>query len=96
MIAIIFEVTPGPGQMDAYLGHAAKLRPVLDRHPGFVSVERFQSLSAPEKLLSLSFFSDEAAVAAWRNTSHHRATQDAGRQSIFADYRLRVAEVSRD
>jgi heme-degrading monooxygenase HmoA len=96
MIAVIFEVTPAPGQMDTYLAHATKLRPLLDGHSGFISVERFQSLSAPEKLLSLSFFTDEAAIAAWRNTPHHRTTQSAGRHGIFTDYRLRIAEVSRD
>lgn len=96
MIAVIFEVTPGPDQMDTYLHRAAKLRPILDTHPGFISVERFQSLTDHKKLLSLSFFTDEAAITAWRNTSHHRSTQSAGRQSIFADYRLRIATVSRD
>ncbi|SIT75571.1 Heme-degrading monooxygenase HmoA [Yoonia rosea] len=96
MIAVIFEVTPAPGQMDTYLAHAAKLRPLLDDHPGFISVERFQSLSDPQKLLSLSFFTDENAISTWRNTRHHRNTQSAGRHGIFLDYRLRIAEVSRD
>lgn len=96
MIAVIFEVNPNPGQRDAYLDHAAKLRPMLDAHPGFISVERFQSLTDPAKLLSLSFFSDEAAITAWRNTPHHRATQSAGRHDIFADYRLRIAAIARD
>ncbi len=96
MIAVIFEVQPAAGQMDTYLAHAAALRPELDQQPGFISVERFRSLADPDKLLSLSFFEDEAAVAAWRNTHHHRSTQTAGRSGIFADYRLRIAEVCRD
>jgi len=96
MIAIIFEVLPAEGQQDAYLSHAALLKPQLEQIEGFISVERFQSLSQPGKVLSLSFFEDEAAVARWRNHSGHRATQAAGRDGIFADYRLRVAEVMRD
>lgn len=96
MIAVIFEVHPAHGQIDHYLDHAAPLRPMLDDVEGFISVERFRSLSDPTKLLSLSFFADEAAVAHWRNTDHHRNTQSAGRSGIFRDYRLRIAEVSRD
>ncbi|WGH79074.1 antibiotic biosynthesis monooxygenase family protein [Jannaschia ovalis] len=94
MIAVIFEVTPGAE--DAYLDHAARLAPLLDAHPGFISVERFRSLADPAWLLSLSFFEDEAAVRAWRARPEHRATQAAGRAGVLADYRLRVADVARD
>lgn len=96
MIAVLFEVWPAPGCRDRYLDLAAALRDELDGTDGFVSVERFESLAEPGKLLSLSFFRDEAAVAAWRNTRAHRATQARGRGGVFADYRLRVARVIRD
>lgn len=96
MIAVIFELEPAPGQQAAYLDHAAALRAELEAMPGFISVERFESLSAPGKLLSLSFFADAEAVAAWRNRPAHRAAQKAGRSGVFAGYRLRVAEVLRD
>ena len=96
MIAIIFEVEPAEGRQDDYLDHAARLRPELERMDGFLSIERFESLTTPGKLLSLSFWRDEAAVAAWRNHAGHRLAQAAGRGGIFADYRLRVAGVIRD
>lgn len=96
MIAVMFEVWPAPGQEERYLDLAATLRPELSQIDGFLSIERFQSLSEPGKLLSLSFWRDEAAVAAWRNTPAHRATQAAGRDSVFTDYRLRIATVVRD
>ena len=96
MIAVIFEARPREGQGNAYLDMAAKLRPLLEGLDGFVSIERFQSLSDPAKLLSLSFWRDEAAVAEWRRVEAHRAAQSAGREIIFADYRLRVAAVLRD
>ncbi len=96
MIAVIFEVWPADGRRDGYLDHAARLRPELERIDGFISVERFQSLTDPDKMLSLSFWRDEAAVARWRNHDQHRATQAAGRSGIFRDYRLRVAGVLRD
>lgn len=96
MIAVIFEVRPAEGQRDTYLDLAAKLREELVRMDGFISVERFQSLTDPGKMLSLSFWRDEAAVAGWRNHAHHRATQSAGRSGVFAEYRLRVAAVLRD
>ena len=96
MIAVIFEVEPAESRFDDYLDHAARLRPVLERMPGFISVERFRSLTDPGKLLSLSFWQDEAAVAGWRNRVEHRASQAAGRDGIFRDYRLRVAAVLRD
>lgn len=96
MMAVIFEVTPAPGQRNAYLAAAAALRPLLEQIDGFISIERFESLSEPGKLLSLSFWRDEAAVAQWRQADPHRATQQAGRAHIFADYRLRVAAVVRD
>jgi heme-degrading monooxygenase HmoA len=96
MIAVIFEVEPAEGQRDAYLDIAARLKPELEAIDGFISVERFESLANPGKMLSLSFFRDEAAVAAWRNTEDHRHAQAAGRGGVFADYRLRVAQVLRD
>ena len=96
MIAVIFEVEPAEGRRDAYLDIAARLKPELDAIDGFLSVERFESLTTPGKMLSLSFFRDEAAVAAWRNTEDHRHAQAAGRGGVFSDYRLRVAKVLRD
>jgi heme-degrading monooxygenase HmoA len=96
MIAVIFEVVPHPDHRHDYLGIAAELKPVLERIDGFISVERFESLTAPGKILSLSFWRDEAAVAAWRNLEPHRRAQAAGRREVFADYRLRIAEVVRD
>jgi heme-degrading monooxygenase HmoA len=96
MIAVIFEVWPASGRKTEYLEHAARLRGVLEHVDGFISVERFQSLADPEKLLSVSFWRDEAAVAQWRRHAGHRATQAAGRKGIFRDYRLRVAGVIRD
>lgn len=96
MIAVIFEVTPQSGHTQTYLDIAAALRPRLDHIDGFISIERFQSLSDPSKLLSLSFWRDEAAVAQWRNTEEHRAAQGAGRSGVFRDYRLRIAAVMRD
>lgn len=96
MIAVIFEVWPAEGEMGHYLELAAALRTDLEQIDGFISVERFESLYTPGKLLSLSIFRDEAAVAAWRNRPGHRATQARGRNGVFANYRLRVAQVLRD
>jgi heme-degrading monooxygenase HmoA len=96
MIAVIFEVLPHAEHRQAYLDTAANLRPHLEQIDGFVSVERFESLSQPGKLLSLSFWRDEAAVQQWRTLEMHRQAQSAGREHLFADYRLRVAEVRRD
>lgn len=96
MIAVIFEVVPHPGHRQDYLDHAARLRPLLEEIDGFISVERFQSLADPGKLLSLSVFRDEAALAQWRGIEAHRAAQQAGRGGLFADYRLRIATVIRD
>ncbi|TGQ02269.1 MULTISPECIES: antibiotic biosynthesis monooxygenase [unclassified Mesorhizobium] len=96
MIAVIFEVQPAEGRREAYLGIAAELRPLLDGIDGFISVERFQSLADQNRMLSLSFWRDEEAVKAWRNTEEHRQAQQAGRGGIFAGYRLRIAHVVRD
>lgn len=96
MIAVIFEVIPAPDARDSYISQAADLRPLLDRIDGFLGVERFQSLTDPGKLLSLSFFRDEDAVRAWRETAEHRLAQQTGRSGLFTAYRLCVAEVRRD
>lgn len=96
MIAVIFEVEPAEGAMETYLGHAAALRAHLEDMDGFVSVERFESLTMPGKLLSLSIWRDEAAVAAWRTHPVHREMQAMGRGGLFAGYRLRVAGIIRD
>lgn len=96
MIAVIFEALPQVEHKQAYLDAAALLRPELDGIDGFMSIERFESLSQPGKLLSLSFWRDEQAVQDWRNLEAHRRIQAAGREFIFSDYRLRVAAVIRD
>ena len=96
MIAVIFEVVPRDGHADAYFKLAAGLREKLEAIDGFISVERFQSLTQPDKVLSLSFWRDEDAVRRWREVEVHRGAQRAGRQQHFADYRLRVAQVLRD
>lgn len=96
MIAVIFEVEPSADGMNTYLEHAARLKPLLAKVDGFISIERFQSLVNPKKLVSLSFWRDEEAVRAWREHAEHRNTQRVGREGVFDDYRLRVAEVVRD
>lgn len=96
MIAVIFEVEPAEGRQRNYLDIAAEMRPLLEQVDGFISVERFQSLTTPGKILSLSFFEDEDAVREWRSLSAHRSAQAKGRKGIFRDYRLRVAHVVRD
>jgi heme-degrading monooxygenase HmoA len=96
MIAIIFEVVPAAGRKPDYLAIAAEMRPLLDEVEGFISVERFQSLTDPDKLLSISFFEDEAAVLRWRRLAAHRSAQATGRAGLFSDYRLRVCHVLRD
>jgi heme-degrading monooxygenase HmoA len=96
MIAVIFEVQPAEGRKEQYLDIAAGLRPILKQVDGFISVERFQSLTDPKKILSLSFFRDEEAIRQWRNLSAHRSAQAKGRAGIFDGYRLRIAGVIRD
>ena len=96
MIAVIFEVWPKPERKQEYLDLAAELRPILETIDGFISVERFESLTEKGKILSLSVFRDEDALAAWRNVPQHRKSQAKGRATIFENYRLRIAGVIRD
>ena len=96
MIAIIFELIPAKGHKAHYLDIAAEMRPLVEQIDGFLGVERFQSLTNPDKLLSISFWRDEDAVAEWRRLAAHRKAQSNGRAGIFSDYRLRVAHVLRD
>ncbi|GAB3035085.1 antibiotic biosynthesis monooxygenase family protein [Bowmanella dokdonensis] len=96
MLAVIFELAPNPGCMDDYLALAEQLKAELSTVDGFISVERFASLSQPGHYLSLSFWRDEQAVAAWRNLPSHRLAQAQGRNGLFARYRLRVARIQRD
>lgn len=96
MIAIIFEVWPASGRVDEYLGIAKMLRDDLEKVDGFISIERFQSITEPAKYLSISFFRDEDAVWQWRNLASDRKAQAAGRGGVFKDYRLRVASIIRD
>ncbi len=96
MIAVIFEVIPKTAGKAEYLDIAAKLKKHLMAIPGFISIERFQSLTDPDKILSLSFWQDEASVSQWRNLEVHRLAQAKGRESLFRDYRIRVGRIDRD
>ena len=96
MIAVIFEVTPREGRAGDYFDLAATLKAEVEGIDGFISVERFQSTANPNKYVSLSFWRDEAAVAAWRSHAGHRLAQARGKEEIFADFRIRIAAVERD
>jgi heme-degrading monooxygenase HmoA len=96
MIAVIFEAIPADGQLERYLDIAARLKPELSKIDGFISIERFQSLTTPGKVLSLSFWADEKAVEQWRNLEMHRKAQAVGRSSVFNDYHLRIGNIVRD
>ena len=96
MFAVIFEVTPKRTGQEEYLALAAQLREFLVNRPGFISIERLRSMTEEGKLLSLSFWEDEAAIEAWRNFIDHRHAQEKGKSSLFSSYRIRVAEVVRD
>ncbi|MDZ7802937.1 antibiotic biosynthesis monooxygenase [Thiohalophilus sp.] len=96
MIAVIFEVIPTADGKQEYLSIAAQLRKDLKEMPGFISIERFQSLSDDRKILSLSFWEDEEAICRWRNLEQHRIAQGKGRGSLFQDYRIRVGAIVRD
>lgn len=96
MIAVIFEVVPNEGKKEEYLDIAASLRPELDHIEGFISIERFQSFSNPDKVLSLSFWKNEESIQQWRNLEMHRHAQKKGRNEVFKDYHLRIATVVRD
>ena|SRR5687768_11180927 len=96
MIAVIFEFTPAPGRKQEYLDLAAQLGAELKERDGFISIERFESITAPGRFVSLSWWRDEEAVRNWRNLQQHREAQAQGRGGIFSAYRLRVAQVLRD
>lgn len=96
MIVVIFEVMPAPGRAERYFELAAGLRDELQKIDGFISIERFQSLTTEGKYLSLSVWRDQAALEAWYAVEGHKAAQAEGRNSVFKDYRIRVAEVFRD
>ena len=96
MIAVIFEFTPAPGRFPDYMALVAELKPELDRAEGFLSIERFESITTKGKFLSLQFWKDEESVRKWRNLQKHREAQKQGRAGIIASYRLRIAGVIRD
>ena len=96
MMTVIFEVEPHNGKAQEYLDIAARLRPELEKSDGFISVERFESIYRPGKYVSISYWRDADAVRAWRTHTEHQQAQAKGRQEIFADYRIRVAQVVRD
>ena len=96
MIAVIFEVFPSNGKVEKYLDIASELKPLLENIDGFISIERFASLNNEGKVLSLSFWRDQGAIDEWRNLEEHRSAQEQGRNGVFNDYRIRVANVIRD
>ena len=96
MIAVIFEFTPAPGRFPEYMELVGQLKPELEKAEGFISLERFESITTPGKFVSLQFWRDEESVRRWRNLQQHRQAQKKGRAGIFSSYRLRIAGVLRD
>jgi heme-degrading monooxygenase HmoA len=96
MIAVIFEFTPAEGRFPDYMALVDTLRADLAKAEGFISLERFESITDKGKFVSLQFWRDEESVRKWRNVQKHRAAQAKGRAGIFASYRLRIAQVTRD
>ena len=96
MVAVIFEFTPREGRFPDYMDLVAQLRPELEKAEGFLSLERFESITTKGKFLSLQFWQDEESVKKWRNLQKHREAQKKGRAGIIASYRLRIAGVIRD
>ena len=96
MIAVIFEFTPAPGKTEEYFALGTALKADVEKFDGFISIERFESVTNPGKFVSLSYWRDEDALAKWRNVQGHREAQARGRGGVFSDYRLRVASIVRD
>ena len=96
MIAVIFEFTPAEGRFPDYMKLVGELKADLDKADGFISLERFESITTKGKFVSLQFWRDEEAVRKWRNVQKHREAQKKGRAGIFKSYRLRIASVIRD
>ena len=96
MIAVIFEFTPAEGRKQDYFDLVAGLKPELEKAEGFLSIERFESLTTPGKFVSLQFWRDEECIRKWRNLQQHRDAQAQGRGGVFSGYRLRIASVIRD
>lgn len=96
MIAVLFEATISPQKQERYFSLAAQLKPLLTEVEGFVSIERFESLSTPGKVLSLSWWKDEQAVLAWKQNRVHQRAQTEGKADVFSGYRIRVAELVRE
>jgi heme-degrading monooxygenase HmoA len=96
VIAVIFEFTPAEGRFPEYMELVGTLKADLDKADGFISLERFESITTKGKFVSLQFWRDEEAVSKWRNLQRHRTVQAKGRAGIFKSYRLRIAGVIRD
>ncbi|MCO1332777.1 antibiotic biosynthesis monooxygenase [Microbulbifer sp. OS29] len=96
MLAVIFEIVPKSSGREKYLSKAAELKEYLNQFDGFISIERFQSLKQPDKILSLSFWRDAASIKAWKNQPQHLEAQELGKNRLFADYRIRIGEIMRD
>lgn len=96
MFAVIFEVQPTTETRETYLALAKLLKPELERIEGFIDNERFASQKTEGRVLSLSTWQDEKAVIRWRTLGVHHVVQETGRQAIFADYHLRVGEITAD
>src|SRR5688500_8008896 len=96
MIAVIFEFTPAEGRFKDYMALVDTLREDLAKAEGFISLERFESITNRGKFVSLQFWRDDECVRKWRNLQKHREAQKQGRSSIFKSYRLRIASVIRD
>jgi heme-degrading monooxygenase HmoA len=95
MFVVVFEVQPKDGREQDYLELAASLQPGIEQIEGFISVERFESLARPGRLVAISYWEDDDAVKRWREHNRHHLAQLSAREQIFSDYRITVAEIER-
>jgi len=92
-IAVIFSSQLASEHAAAYPSMAEKMVALAKAQPGFLRVE--SARGADGFGITVSYWADEASVAAWKANTAHLVAQEKGKTDFYESYNVLVATVNR-
>jgi heme-degrading monooxygenase HmoA len=90
--AVIFTSLRTEGD-DGYGDMASQMIALAAEQPGFIGVE--SARGADGLGITVSYWTTQEAIAAWKAVAEHRGAQQLGRRHWYSRYQVRIARVER-